>query len=180
MIEQREGYSRLFFYILYGGKVLNEADRLKDCQIFKNSTLYVKTRLRGGSFGNRGTAGPSSFKDAACSKGPQSSAAPPSSQPKPYIVEKPDDIPSLEVKNQEVTKLFSILQTHALICRFNGFWPSSYDLHNWIYTNWTTNCQILLCSKGFFVVQFESQEDYQKIIEQGPWFWGRAGLFLTP
>ncbi len=24
------------------------------------------------------------------------------------------------------------------------------------------------------------KKDYQKAIEQGPWFWGRAGLFLTP
>lgn len=134
----------------------------------------------GGSVGNRGTAGPSSYKDTARSKGPQLTAAPPSSQPKPYIVEKLDVIPSLEVKNNEVTKLFNTLQTHALICRFNGFWPRSFDIHNWIYTQWTTNCQILLCSKGFFVVQFESKEDYQRIIEQGPWFWGRAGLFLTP
>ena len=70
MIEQREGYSRLSFYILSGGKVLNEADRLRDCQIYKNSTLYVMNRLRGGTFGNRGTVGPSSFKDAARSKGP--------------------------------------------------------------------------------------------------------------
>ena len=165
---------------MYGGKVLTEGDRLRDCQIYKNSTLYVMNRLRGGTFGNRGTAGPSSYKDTARSKDPQSAAASPSSQPKSYIVDKLDDIPSLEVKNKEVTQLFSTLQTHALICRFNGFWPRSYDLHNWIYTNWTTNCQILLCSKGFFVVQFDSQEDYQKIIEQGPWFWGRAGLFLTP
>ena len=34
--------------------------------------------------------------------------------------------------------------------------------------------------KGFFVVQFDSQEDYQKMLTQGPWFWGRVGLFITP
>lgn len=95
-------------------------------------------------------------------------------------MEKLEAIPSLEVKNTEVTELFNTLQIHALICRFNGFWPKSYDLHEWVYTNWTKNCQILLCSKGFFVVQFETQEEYQKTIEQGPWFWVRAGLFITP
>ena len=138
---------------------------MRDFQIYKNSTLHLMYSLRAGTIGNRGTACLSSYKDAARSKGSQSTAAPPSSQPKPYIVEKLEVIPSLEVKNTEVTQLFSTLQTHALICCFNGFWPRSFDLHNWIYTSWTTNCQILLCSKGFFVVQFESKEDYQKIIE---------------
>ena len=38
----------------------------------------------------------------------------------------------------------------------------------------------ILCSKGFFVVQFESHEYYQNIFTRGPWFWGRAGLFITP
>ena len=177
LIVQKEGYSPTLFYILHEGKVLHEGKKLRDCQVYKNSTLHVMYRLRGG---NKGTAGPSSYKDAARTKGSQSTAAPPTSQPKPYIVEKLDVIPSLEVKNIEVTQLFNTLQTHALICRFNGFWPRSFDLHNWIYTNWTTNCQILLCSKGFFVVQFESKEEYLKIREQGPWFWGRAGLFITP
>ncbi len=90
------------------------------------------------------------------------------------------NVPTLEVKITEVKNLFNTLQTHALIFRFNGFWPRSYDLHNWIHSNWTTSCQVLLCSKGFFVVHFESQDDYQKILVQGPWFWGRAGLFITP
>jgi len=186
-IEQREGHPRSTFYLMYGGKALKADDRMGDCQIHKNSTIQVMYRMRGGTDGNRGTAGPSSYKDAARPKGPKPTANPTSTtvptssaQPRPYIVEKLDEIPSLEVKNSEVKKLFSTLQTHALICRFNGFWPRSYDLHNWIYSNWTNNCQILLCSKGFFIVQFELQEDCQKVITQGPWFWGRAGLFLTP
>jgi len=187
LIEQREGYPRSTFYLLNEGKALKVEDRMGDCQIQKNSTIHVMYRMRGGTDRNRGTAGPSSYKDAARPKGPKTSAFPPSTsvpmstaQPRPYIVERLDEIPSLEVKNPEVKELFSTLQTHALICRFNGYWPRSYDLHKWIYTNWTIDCQILLCSKGFFIVQFEKQEDCQKVITQGPWFWGRAGLFITP
>ena len=126
LLVQKEGYSSTLFYILHEGKVLHEGETLRDCQISKNSTLHVMYRLRGGTVENRGTTGPSSYKDAARSKGSQSTAAPPS---KPYIVEKLDAIPSLEIKNTEVTQLFSSLQTHALICRFNGFWPRSFDLH---------------------------------------------------
>jgi len=186
-IEHRQGYLGSTFYLLFEGKALKEDDRLGDCHIQKNSTIHVMYRLRGGTDRTRGTAGPSSYKEAARPKGPKTTTFTPSTtvpmstdQPRPYIVEKLDEIPSLEVKNPEVKKLFSTLQTHALICRFNGYWPRSYDLHNWIYTNWTIDCQILLCSKGFFVVQFEKQEECQKVITQGPWFWGRAGLFITP
>jgi len=190
-IAQREGYSRIFFYILHRGKVLKEGDRMRDCQIGKNSTLHVMFRMRGGMPGNRGTAGPSSYKDAARTKGPQTykdaarskgpqTEATSTVQPSPYIVEKLESTPVLEIKNEQVKGLFNTLQDKAVICRFNGFWPRSHDLHAWIYQNWTTNCQLLLCSKGFFVVQFESMDDYQKVIMQGPWFWGRAGLFITP
>ena len=103
-----------------------------------------------------------------------------SSHPSPYLVENLESTPTLEIKNPQVKQLFSTLQSIAVICRFNGFWPIYFDLHQWIYTNWTTNFQILLCSKGFFVVQFKSQGDYQKMLSQGPWFWGRARIFITP
>jgi len=188
------------FYLVHAGKSMQDSLKLSDYQISRNSSISLLFRLRGGAVGNqrgpipsnkgvgnpknRGTAGPSSYKDAARipsqPKGPHASADPLPTQPGPYIVEKLDDIPALEVKNTEVKNLFNTLQTHALVCRFNGYWPRSFDLHNWISSNWTKSCQVLLCSKGFFVVQLESQEDYQKILMQGPWFWGRAGLFITP
>ena len=98
----------------------------------------------------RGT-GPSSYKDAARSKGPQTEATS-TVQPSPYIVEKLESTPVLEIKNEQVKGIFSSLQAEAVICRFNGFWPKSHDLHAWIFQNWTTNCHILLCSKGFFIV----------------------------
>ena len=122
---------------------------------------------------------PTSYKEATRPKGSQPAAST-SSQPSPYIVEKLDSSPILEIKHPQVKQLFSTLQSHAVIFQFNGFWPRSFELHQWVYSNWTTNCQILLCSKGFFVVQFESQEEYQKALSQGPWFWGRARLFITP
>ena len=106
----------------------------------------------------RGT-GPSSYKDAARSKGPQTEATS-TVQPSPYIVEKLESTPVLEIKSEQVKGLFSSLQAEAVICRFNGFWPKSHDLHAWIFQNWTTNCQILLCSKGFFIVQFDSLYEY--------------------
>ena len=107
--------------------------------------------MRGGGEGNRGPSSPSSYKEAARPKGPPAAASS-SPQNSPYFVEKMESTPTLEIKNPQVTKLFSTLQSVVVICRFNGFWPRYFDLHQWVYTNWTTNCQILLCFKGFFVV----------------------------
>lgn len=123
---------------------------------------YPVASFAEGAEGKRGPSFPSSYKEATCPKGSQTTT-PSSSQPNLYIVEKLDSSPILEIKNPQVKQLFSTLQSHAIICRFNGFWPISHELHQWIFTNWIINCKILLCSKGFFVVQFESQEDYHKV-----------------
>lgn len=80
----------------------------------------------------------------------------------------------------EVTSLHSDLSKTAVICRFNGFWPKLDALHQWIYTTWTTNYEMYLCPKGYFIVRFNTEQERDNIIQQGHWFWGSAGLFLTP
>lgn len=98
----------------------------------------------------------------------------------PYIVEKTEDSLDLVVEIPEVTGLFGSLLSKSVICRFNGYWPKPEELHAWIYQNWTQNCDIFLCAKGFFVVQFDTAEDYSLATTEGPWFLGRAGLFINP
>jgi len=180
------GYPASVFYLVHAGRTMQDSLNISDYQISKNCSITMLLRLRGGADGKqRGPVpshkgnGPSTYKDAARSKGPQAEATP-IVQPSPYIVEKLESTPVLEIKNEQVKGLFSSLQAEAVICRFNGFWPKSQDLHDWIYQNWTTQCQILLCSKGFFIVLFDSPDEFQQVLSQGPWFWGRAGLFLTP
>ena len=43
-----------------------------------------------------------------------------------------------------------------------------------------TEVEISLCAKGFFIVYFRNSVDYQKVHENDPYFWGRAGCFITP
>ena len=64
-----------------------------------------------------------------------------------YIVEKIDEVPEIEVTHLEVNSLISIFKSNAVVCRFNGFWPKTEDLHNWIHSTWTTDCDYYLCAK---------------------------------
>jgi len=34
--------------------------------------------------------------------------------------------------------------------------------------------------KGFFIVRFKTEQEREYILNKGPWFWGNAGLFMTP
>jgi len=95
-------------------------------------------------------------------------------------VEQKSQIPALTVSLPEVNELYSDFYTKAVICRFNGFWPKSDALHQWIFSTWTPNCQIHLCSKGYFIVRFGTVKDKEYAFNEGPWFWGNAGLFMIP
>jgi len=95
-------------------------------------------------------------------------------------VDKLGETPSIEIMHPSLDEKIQKYAEDAIICRFNGLWPRTADLYQWIHSNWTNNCKVLLCSKGFFIVVFTFSEDYQKALTEGPWFWGSAGLFLTP
>lgn len=43
------------------------------------------------------------------------------------------------------------------------------------------DCDIhLVCSKGYFIVKFHSQEATDITLKVGSWLWGSTGLFSTP
>ena len=70
--------------------------------------------------------------------------------------------------------LASEFSQFALVCRFNGFWPSLADLRSWISSAWSPliDGEVVACpcAKGFFVAIFESDEDKFKVSSSGPWF----------
>ena len=141
--------------------------------------MILGARWHGGVVGAGASSSSKSYKQAARSKVLPNTVKS-ANDPFPYIVEKLEEFPTLEVRNPEVTQLFCTFESTAVICIFNGLWPFSKGLNIWIYSNWTEKCEILLCSKGYFTICFSFEEEYNKTFEEGPWFWGRAGLFITP
>ena len=69
---------------------------------------------------------------------------------------------------------------HALIGKFIGLQPSEKALIWWINSTWKPkgHYDLHLGSKGFFTVSIISQEDRNRIIDDGPYFDYSAGLFL--
>ena len=67
---------------------------------------------------------------------------------------------------------------------FQWFWPKLVDLNSWISVTWIPNVQhqafIHHCAKGFFIVEFNIEEDHDLILNSSPWFWGNSGLCMKP
>lgn len=177
-IHEKTGIPPYKQLLLYAGKVMQEGYKLMDYGIAKDSTICLSSRLRGGCPGSS-AKGPVSFKDAV--KGKMDSQKKPEQQdtaPGAYIVEQTTQNPALVISIPEVNEIQSDYLTKAVICRFNGFWPKPEALRQWIYSIWTENCDIHLCSKGFFIVKFDTIKDKDYALNEGPWFWGNAGLFV--
>lgn len=164
--------------LIYAGKVIQEGFKLMEYGIEKDSTICLSSRLRGGCPGSS-SKGPVSFKDAVKGKmEPKKKTKQQATAPGAYIVEQTTQNPALAISIPEVNEIQTDYLTKGVICRFNGFWPKPEALRQWIYSIWTENCDIHLCSKGFFIVKFETIKDKEYALNEGPWFWGNAGLFV--
>lgn len=170
--------------LVYKGKQHSTTLPFSFYSIQRDASIVATFHLRGGSFRQTSYAPPFSFKDVVrkdvAHSQPSSSADHPFEAPKPFLVDKSEDIPSINLSHPGIDDHYQLYAEAALVCRFNGLWPRTSELYQWIHTNWTKKCEIHLCSKGFFIVVFDRNEDYQKALTGGPWFWGSAGLFLTP
>lgn len=141
---------------------------------------FLSMRLRGGSFGSS-SKGTSSFKDVVKGKGEATNKPTPTQDlPSPYIVDQRKQTPVLIIDLAQVNNFHANFSSLAVICRFNGFWPKIDALRQWIFSTWSTNCDIHLCFKGFFIVKFDIGKEKEHVLHEGPWFWGNGGLLMTP
>lgn len=178
-IQEHIGIPDLYQNLIHSGYCLQDSQTLQHYGITNDSTIILNLRLCGGSSGTS-SKNTSSFRDALKGKKMENKTTPPTELPGPYIVEQKPESPTLQITMPEVSDIYTDLSNTDVICRFNGFWPKSDALHQWIYSSWSPNCEIYLCPKGFFIVRFNTEQERDSIINQGPWFWGNAGLFTTP
>lgn len=157
--------------LLFSGLCLQDQHTLQHYRVAKDSTIILNLRLRGGSKG-ASSKPTGTYRDAAKGKEPPKGKEPSAANEPPgqYIMDQSPESPSISLDLPEVNFIFSDLQKNVVICRFNGFCPRTDALYPWIHTVWTKNCQIQLCSKGFFIVTFLLEEEKEKILNQGPWF----------
>lgn len=165
--------------LIYRGCSLQDNHTLQEYNITTDSTIIINLRLRGGCSGtnskNTSSKNTSFFKDAVKGKGKAKvNLATNPVLPGPYIVEQKPENPALTIEMPKVKDLYSDLFSHSVICRFNGYLPKSGDLHHWIHTTWTPNCEIYLCPKGFFIVRFNTKQEKKHILNKGPWFWPKS------
>jgi hypothetical protein len=91
-------------------------------------------------------------------------------------------LPKIIQMLEMAVKGINALSDRALVCRFNGYWPKLVDLRSWLDACWKSllhqTFSIYPCARGFFVIDFDNQEDRYTIVEAEPWFWGSSGLFM--
>jgi hypothetical protein len=79
--------------------------------------------------------------------------------------------PSISLRKDAITKLARLSST-TLICHFNGLWPRLFNIHDWISGSWFPVLKgdvfIHPCAQGFFIVEFDLQEDRDLIFSSGP------------
>ena len=91
-------------------------------------------------------------------------------------------IPSVQIRSEKVRGTIELWKEKALIGKFVGIWPKEKDLIKWISSVWNPkgHYDLQLVSKGFFTIIFFNQEDRDRILEGGPYFFFSAGLYLCP
>lgn len=148
-LELRLGIPSALQRLIFQGKQLEDPLPLSFYSIKSNSSLVFSFRLRGGAAGQSSSAPPNSYKDAVRSEIP---ATPEPPKPKPFLVDKLEEVPSVEISYSDLAGDTQKFAERAIICRFNGLWPRSKDLYDWIKDNWTDRCKVYFCAKGYFIV----------------------------
>lgn len=189
IISQNTGYPAQIQHLLYGGKSLQDDRTLTDYNILSTSSLILNLKLRGGAATSSkinsagGGIGSStsksteskqkqkneslSFKNIIQGKNTVTTPSNPTGfVSNPYIVEQLNYTPELNIDTLEIDEHCATIESQVIICRFNYFLPKLIELFHWIFTNWTIHCEIHLCSKGFFIVNFPTSDARDIILQE--------------
>ena len=132
-LELKLGIHSSSMHLLHAGKQLDNCLPLSFYKIEKNATVILSLRLRGGAAGQTFAPKGFSYKEAVKAQPPKHSAPPPKA-PKPFLVDKMEEVPSVELSHPALVENLQFFSEYALICRFNGLWPRTEDLYKWIHS----------------------------------------------
>ena len=120
--------------LLYEGKQLEEPYPLSFYSINRNASIVFTLRLRGGAARKSSTAPAFSYKDVVHAQ-THKTPTPPAKAPTPFLVDKLEEIPSIEIAHPTLDEKIQKYADFSIICRFNGLWPRTADLYQWIHSN---------------------------------------------
>jgi hypothetical protein len=170
-----------FQQLIFEGRQLVDGSLLQGYGNLNNATISLTSRLRGGV---PSSTHPSSYKHVV-KKGisaPSGSKAKNSGAKElfgsTFIVDQSTEPPTVDVEYPHIYESSFIYQEKSIICRFNGLWPSTYVLREWVNKTRSPGHELFFCSKGFFIVNISTEADCQCMLEQRPWFWGRSSLSM--
>ena len=132
-LELRTGIPQASQRLLYRGKQLEDLLPLAFYDIQRNASIILSLRLQGGAVGQSSSALAFSYKDVVHAQKPKSSA-PPAQAPKPFLVDKLEETPSIEIMHPTMDRQFQMFAEYGIICRFNGLWLRTKDLYQWIHS----------------------------------------------
>lgn len=132
--------------LLCEGKHLEDLYPLSFYSIRRNASIILTLRLRGRVVGQSSSVATFSYKDAVHAQKPNK-AAPPAQAPKPFLVDKLEETPSIEITHPLLDDQIQKYAEHGIICMFNGLWPRTSDLYQWIHSHWTNNCKVLFAQR---------------------------------
>ena len=99
---------------LYGGKQLEDYFPLSFYNIEKDATVILTLRLRGGEVGHPSSAHAFSYKDVVHAQPPKK-ATQPSEAPKPFLVDKLEEVPSVEISHPVIDDQLQMYVESAFI-----------------------------------------------------------------
>jgi hypothetical protein len=130
----QDSYGSVVLYLQ--GKQLEDLSQQSNYNICKDSTLSLAFCLHGGVVQPRvpSSSKTNYFKDVVRFK-PSPRVAQSPAILGPYLVEKYDEVLVLDISNPNVINFLSYYRKCVVICHFNGFWPYTIKLYQWILLN---------------------------------------------
>lgn len=148
-------------HLLFQGQQLDNVDPLLTYNIGKHATIFMVLRLWWGSGGKPSSSWTFSYKYVIHA---QTLPKENQTQMAPWLllVEKSEEVPSLEISHSNMEDLHKAYLEATLIFWFNGFWLWMNDLYQWIHMEWTKGRKVIFFLRGFFIVLFGEPKHYKK------------------